>query len=486
MAPIKGGCLSEINNKLIFEDISELEIFNNLYNVLNQKSSCEEIKFEGINYIKINISLIQGNLNENFCRTFLNYNGLSETIILDKISHNQPIDIKDEFGNGSGIYRIMCQQSEKINSGEEIVQKNIFGENLAFYLNNDDDDVVDKIIKFGKSSIFETETENNLNPFLLSVINKNRDLSNTILNHISKKTINSSNETKITPLHYACLYNYSELANSLIKKGADINAKTRENGDTPLDILVSKGNYETLEILLKDRNIYNSVNNKNNDNSTPFHTSCIESMICTKLLLKNRNKYSDKNGNTPEHYAFFSGRIDIYNLITSSDIKEFNQYISSIRDGDVENLNEENIYKLDNFELFLNYLNDNLKKGNISNLKKLIKFYQKNQRLRKQFKDLKKDELNHIIINVCNGRNPLLLELISEIIDFENISVAAYIGKFGLISYIIELKNMNINIFSEIEGKGLLDFAIESKNEDIILEFFKQVDFISDENYQNI
>ncbi len=123
MAPIKGGCLSEINNKLIFEDISELEIFNNLYNVLNQKSSCEEIKFEGINYIKINISLIQGNLNENFCRTFLNYNGLSETIILDKISHNQPIDIKDEFGNGSGIYRIMCQQSEKINSGRNRSKK---------------------------------------------------------------------------------------------------------------------------------------------------------------------------------------------------------------------------------------------------------------------------------------------------------------------------------------------------------------------------
>ncbi len=31
---------------------------------------------------------------------------------------------------------------------EEIVQKNIFGENLAFYLNNDDDDAVDKIIEF--------------------------------------------------------------------------------------------------------------------------------------------------------------------------------------------------------------------------------------------------------------------------------------------------------------------------------------------------
>ena len=32
-------------------------------------------------------------------------------------------------------------------------------------------------------------------------MNKNRELSNTILNHISTKTINSSNETKITPLY---------------------------------------------------------------------------------------------------------------------------------------------------------------------------------------------------------------------------------------------------------------------------------------------
>ena len=74
-------------------------------------------------------------------------------------------------------------------------------------------------------------------------------------------------------------------------------------------------------------------------------------------------------------------------------------------------MNEENINKLDTFELFLNYLNDNLKKGNILGLKKNI--------------------LNNIIIYVCNVRNPLLLELISEIIDFENIPFVAYIGKFG-------------------------------------------------------
>ena len=169
-------------------------------------------------------------------------------------------------------------------------------------------------------------------------------------------------------------------------------------------------------------------------------------MLCTKLLLKNRNKIPDINGNKPEHYAFLAGRIDIYNQITTSDIKEFNQYISSIREGDTENLNEEIIHKLDNIDLFLSNLNDSLKKGNCSNLKKLIKHYHTN-----------------------------------KIMDFVDIPLAAYIGKYGLISYIIELKNMNINMFSEIEGKGLLDFAIESRNKEIILEFFKHIECVSDE-----
>ena len=47
-------------------------------------------------------------------------------------------------------------------------------------------------------------------------------------------------------------------------------------------------------------------------------------MICTKLLLKNSKKIEDNNGNTPEHCAFFFVRIDIYNQIATSDIKEFN------------------------------------------------------------------------------------------------------------------------------------------------------------------
>ena len=43
------------------------------------------------------------------------------------------------------------------------------------------------------------------------------------------------------------------------------------------------------------------------------------------------------------------------------------------------------------------------------------------------------------------------------------------------------MKNMNINMFSELDKKSLLDFAIENKSEDMILEFLKNLDEISND-----
>ena len=129
--------------------------------------------------------------------------------------------------------------------------------------------------------------------------------------------------------------------------------------------------------------------------------------MCTKLLLKYSKKLKDLNGNLPEHYALFGGRIDIYNLISSSssDIKEFKEYIISIRNGCVENLNEENILELLDKDKFINNLCDNLNKGNINNLKKIIKFYLKNKKLKKEINWEKYSE--KLICNICNGRNPI-------------------------------------------------------------------------------
>ena len=197
-------------------------------------------------------------------------------------------------------------------------------------------------------------------------------------------------------------------------------------------------------------------------------------------MLKNRNSIKDLNGKTPEHYAFLGGRIDIYNQISKSDIKEFKEYIISLRNGDDDVLNEKTIVTLDNQNNFLNCLFDNLNKGNVSNVKKVVKYYLKNQTLKK---NLSLEYFTEkILINALKGRNPLILSTINELLDFKNISIAPLVGKYGLISFIEEMKNMNINLFSEIDNKSLLDYAIENKNEDMILEFFKNIEEISNDN----
>ena len=398
--------------------------------------------------------------------------------MIDIIQEDKNMNNYDEYQNNSGLYKILTNNSEKINNKEELMNKNIFGENASFYLTNEED--IKPIKSLNAESIFESETDNDLNPFLISIMNKNRFLSNALVDNISQKIINSSNESKYTPLHFACLYNYYELADTLIKKGAKINVKTRNSNYTPLDLIIIKGNYETLELLLNNEEFENLINEKNFMNSTPFHTACLESIMCAKLLMKYDKKAKDINGNLPEHYALLGGRIDIYNLIsTSSDIKEFKDYINSIRQGCKENLNEETIIQLSDADKFITSLCDNLNKGNVINVKKIVKYYSKNKKLKREINwDEHSDK---IICNICNGRNNIFLNIINEIMNFDKYPIAAYIGKFGLISYIQELKNMNLNMFSELNGKTLLDYAIENKNENMILEFFKNIEVISDD-----
>ena len=82
---------------------------------------------------------------------------------------------------------------------------------------------------------------------------------------------------------------------------------------------------------------------------------------------------------------------------------------------------------------------------------------------------------------MCKGRNSLMMNVINEFIDLHESPIAPLIGKFGLISFIGEMKNMNYDMFSEINGKSLLDYAIENKNEEMILEFFEIIEEISDD-----
>jgi ankyrin repeat protein len=61
--------------------------------------------------------------------------------------------------------------------------------------------------------------------------------------------VNARDDVGRTPLHIAAIYGYKEIAELLIAKGADVNAKI-EGGGTPLHIAAHLGHKEVAELLI--------------------------------------------------------------------------------------------------------------------------------------------------------------------------------------------------------------------------------------------
>ena len=62
--------------------------------------------------------------------------------------------------------------------------------------------------------------------------------------------MNAKNQWGLTPLHFAAFPGQKEIAELLIAKGADVNAKI-EDGKTPLDLAIHLKRTETAALLRK-------------------------------------------------------------------------------------------------------------------------------------------------------------------------------------------------------------------------------------------
>ena len=121
-----------------------------------------------------------------------------------------------------------------------------------------------------------------------------------------------------TPLYYAVLCGFSELANRLITThGEDVNAKCY-NRRTPLHVASEKGHVDAVHVLL---NHGAHVNSQDNANWMPLHFASYEGNLEVVQLLLEHEAALDAQSNagyTPVFLASQSGHLEVMRLLLSN------------------------------------------------------------------------------------------------------------------------------------------------------------------------
>ena len=106
----------------------------------------------------------------------------------------------------------------------------------------------------------------------------------------------------------------------LVENGADISLDTRKEANTPIHLMGLLGRNEIILSVYKNPTFIKYLNNQRPDGKTALHFMSSNSIVGTKLFLMagGNSEIFDSLGNTPARYAFFSGRFDIYDLLTKN------------------------------------------------------------------------------------------------------------------------------------------------------------------------
>jgi len=119
--------------------------------------------------------------------------------------------------------------------------------------------------------------------FLSSILKELQNTPPSSVDSITNKT-NPDDDEK-TALHYAAELGISRIIKALIERKADVNKKTKEDGNTPLICATALDKSVAIEELLKCPGI--DVNLANKADDTPLHIAARrDNIVAVKALLK--------------------------------------------------------------------------------------------------------------------------------------------------------------------------------------------------------
>lgn len=135
--------------------------------------------------------------------------------------------------------------------------------------------------------------------------------------------VSSKDDSGFTPLHTAVFAAHAEVAEFLLSKGADVNAREK-NGATPLIIGAMGGRVEVdgqagVEALLLTHKA--DINAKSANGMTALHVAALlgHADVVKLLLAKGADlNAKDEKDNTPSDYAAQQGRQEVLKLLSAS------------------------------------------------------------------------------------------------------------------------------------------------------------------------
>ena len=478
---VRGGCLPKINNKIICFEKKDL-ISDKLIDLIKIKNC--SFQTSDLSDVEKNYLILKTRIKSGFYRN--SRTTIINRKILNMIKNNQNCNLKDNFGLSSGHYKMMCHDKNIIESiqKEELDKKSFYGEKPEIYsILSKNKKAVEYLLSKGYN-IFNSKTDNGMNPLLYSILTKSDNISKLLINNLSPSDLNQSTESKITPLHYAVKNNSLELSKLLVAKGALISNNNNTDGNTPFHLACDKGYNEIIDYF--SNKCTTEIDRP--DKQTVLHRAVKTSLISTKIIVKKYKKLKDSLDillYSPKDIALLNGRLDCYYILNKDKERRFLLEKNSKLFSCMKKYNLKNkiVEKKDSNDL-IDSLCEALKNNDKKNSNKIaVQIYNNNELKIK----LRNTVLcKKLIKSAIFGKDIKYLDILSHLIDIKKNPISALVGKYGLITWIPELKKYGLDFFSKNKNKNIFDYAIENNNINFIECLLNTITEISEEELSSI
>jgi len=461
----RGGCLIKINKNLW---LNESNIGESLFNNIIKGNTDEyySIKSEIINAPAHGDSLNKL-VKTNYDR---NMNQLIESVMKNENNKTS----KDFYGFSQGHYKALLGDFKSIKPSDlnSTSDSGVTPELIAVTMGNYK--MVSELMKKNNSN-FSSPSPNGITSLLTAIFNKDEMMINLLLDHPNKiGDINYTNELNKTYLHYVCEYNMPDITKRIINLNGNMTIQDKKFGNSPLHLVCQNSSFETLkgiiEIFQSDHtNNYKNINFniQRPDKRTPFHFSSKNSILCTKLLIRNNianPSIQDCYGDNCYYSAIYSGRLDCYQQFQTTEYnKRFKETIKNA-------YNSYNNHRKSHDKI--KYLKELFKNGQIKEIEQVI------SSMKNELPITNYDNCIELIDAACKGRKKDSIKYLSQLFALKKYPLMTFIGKNGLIDWIKEAIGFGCDLYESYHSETIFDCCIESDDILMLQHIFNFIDTV--------